>query len=77
MKKASILKSRLKNSFQVCKTSTNLINISMKIISTSKLIKQIMEEDYSNAKESLQTIINQKLKDRISTCLKDLKENSK
>jgi len=49
----------------------------MKIISTSKLIKQIMEEDYSNAKESLQTIINQKLKDRISTCLKDLKENSK
>jgi hypothetical protein len=49
----------------------------MKINHTKLLIKNVMQEDYSKARESLQCIVNEKIEKRIATHLKDLKEKSK
>lgn len=49
----------------------------MKNTQAGSFIKSIMTQDYSNAKESLHSIVNEKMKTRIQNAQADLKETKK
>lgn len=48
----------------------------MKNTHIDSFIKNVMVQDYSNARESLTAIVNEKMKQRIIAAQKDLKENT-
>lgn len=49
----------------------------MKNTHVDSFIRNIMSQDYSQAKESLHAIVNEKIKKRIQVAQSDLKETTK